>query len=96
MFVDLQGCKETPDGLLLSIEVKPSCRDFSMVISDSIIKVNTRSPAHNNKANREVLKEFKRLLKRPVYMIAGGTSNDKVLLIKNCTIAEFRNLVSSG
>ncbi len=95
MFVDLQGCKETPDGLLLSIEVKPSCRDFSIVISDSI-KVNTRSPAHNNKANREVLKEFKRLLKRPVYMIAGGTSNDKVLLIKDCTIVEFRNLVSSG
>ena len=92
----MQGYKETPDGLLISIEVKSSCRDFSIVVADNLTKVNTRSPAQNNKANREVLKELKRLLKKPVYIVAGSTSRDKVLLIEGCTIAEFRNLISSG
>lgn len=78
--------------LLISIEVESLCKDFSIVVVDSITKVDARSPGII-KANRKVLKELKRLLKKPVYIIAGGTSRDKVLLIKDCTIAELRNLV---
>ena len=92
----MEGFKETPDGLLVKTHIRPSSHKFDIKITDTSIVISTRSIARDNKANMEILKELKRLVKRNVSLVSGVASKEKVLLIENCSIEQFKKSVSSG
>ena len=62
--------------------VKHSVMKFPMILKDGALEFTRCSPAQNNRANAEVLKELKRLLKKSVRIVSGITSREKVLLIE--------------
>ena len=69
---------------LLKIIVKPNAKKNEIIAYDDLkqgIKVNIKAPADKNKANKEVVKFFSRLLKKDVKIKAGLTSKEKLLLI---------------
>jgi uncharacterized protein (TIGR00251 family) len=92
----LEGLKETPDGLLITAYVRPLSRKFAVSITNNGIAISTKSAAQDNKANLELLKELKRRLRRKVSIVLGVTSKEKVLLIQNCNIEDFKKAISSG
>lgn len=88
--------RETADGLLVPIHIKPSRHRFSVQIKTDLIEVSTKPPAHNNKANIEILKEFRKLLKKPVSIVSGSNSKKKILLVKKGNKEEFKQVIASS
>ena len=93
---DLEGLKETPDGLLITVYVKPLSHKFTVNMTNNHIMINTKSATQDNRANLELLKELKRRLKRNVSIVSGVTYKEKVLLTQNCSIEHLKKNISSG
>jgi len=96
IFYFLQSLKETSVGLQVNIRVKPSSHKFDIKITDNSIVISTKSIARDNNTNIEILKELKRLSKRNVSIVSGATTKERVLLIENCSIEQFRKSIGSG
>jgi len=70
---------------LLKIIVKPSSIETEIVGYDAnkkSIRVNVNAPADKNKANKEIIKFFSRLLKKKVIIKSGLASKEKLLKIR--------------
>lgn len=66
----------------ISILVKPNCAKNELVGYDKnkkAVKVNISAPADKDKANKEIIKYFSRLLKKKVRIKKGLRSREKVL-----------------
>ena len=48
---DLEGLKETPDGLAITVSVRPLSRKFAVSMTNDGIVISTKSAAQDNKAN---------------------------------------------
>jgi len=68
--------------MLLEITVVPKSGRFEVVPKEGRVKVFLKSAPEKNKANMELLKEMKRLLKAEVRIVSGLTSKRKVLEIQ--------------
>jgi len=51
-------------------------------IEDNSLKVNISAPAEKDKANKEIIKFFSKLLKKKVRIISGLKSREKLLEVK--------------
>ena len=66
----------------LKIKVRSASKKTEIKeVKDNIIFVNIAAPADKNKANKEVIKLFSKLLKKKVLIKSGLTSQNKTLLI---------------
>jgi len=73
---------ETKDGVVLTIFVKPNSPKFKIELDgDEIVVYCTEEPA-NGKVNKEILKEFTKLLHVKVELASGFTSKEKHLSAK--------------
>ncbi len=82
--------KETKDGAIIEVFVKPNQPKFKIAIDrDEIVVSSTEEPV-KGKVNKEIIKEFSRLLNARVEIVSGLTSKQKALLIKgvNCELVE--------
>ena len=68
----------------LKILVKPNSKKNEILgYENNIVKVAIKEPADKNKANKEVIKFFSKLLKRKLRIKSGLTSREKVLEIES-------------
>ncbi|MDK2868925.1 MAG: uncharacterized protein PWP39_160 [Pyrococcus sp.] len=77
--------KEVSDGIILSVIVTPNARETKIVGVDEArgrVKVNVAAPPVKGKANKELMKFFKKLFGAEVVIVRGETSKEKDLLIK--------------
>lgn len=66
----------------LRIIVKPNHNTNTILgIEEGIVKVGVKAPPDKNKANKEVIKFFSKVLKRKVRIKSGLSSKEKVLVI---------------
>ena len=73
---------ETKDGVVLTIFVKPNSPKFKIELDgDEIVVYCTEEPA-KGKVNKEILKEFTKLLHVKVELASGFTSKEKHLSVK--------------
>ena len=63
----------------LSVTVVPKSGRFEIKQKDGKIKIYLKSPAQSNKANLELIRELKKLLKCNVLIVSGSTSRKKIL-----------------
>ncbi len=82
-------------GVLISITAKPNSRAFNAMIDENRIVICLKSRPEDNKANIELIKELKRLLKKEVSIVSGEKSKKKKLLIHNATEGEVRSAFES-
>lgn len=75
-------------GIIVEVTVHPNSPKFSIKFNNRI-KVYCKSPPEKNKANLEIIKEFKRTFNREVEIISGLKSKKKRLIIHNITEKEF-------
>lgn len=81
--------KEHQDGAILNLSVKPNSE--SIIFPAGInkwrksIEMKVSSPAHGNKANKDVLKTIATFFEKPVnhvFVISGTKRKNKTILIK--------------
>ncbi len=84
---------ETRDGVILTIFVKPNSPKFSMEIDgEEIIVYSTEEPV-KGKVNREILKEFSKLLHAKVEVVSGATSRHKQFFVKGLSKSQAEQLL---
>ena len=73
--------KETEDGAVLEVFVKPNSRRFEITVDDGEIMVFCTEQPIKGKVNRELVKEFSKLFHAKVEVVSGLTYKQKRLLI---------------
>jgi len=74
--------KETVDGVLITIFVKPNSHNFAIEFDDDEnIIVHTTEEREKGKVNKEILREITKLFHTNVELLSGVTSRQKQLFI---------------
>ena len=63
--------------MIIEISVVPKSGRFKISEKEGKIKLYLKSPAEENKANLEIIKEFEKLFGKPVRIISGLKSKKK-------------------
>jgi len=80
--------EESGKNTILTVSVKPNSGEFAVDIKEDKLIVRLKNRAQNNRANIEIIKEFRRMLKKDVSLLSGGKSKTKKLVIYNATKSE--------
>jgi len=73
---------ETEDGVILEIYVKPKSSKFEVRLEEDEVVVRSTEEPERGKVNKEIVKEFTKLLHADVEIISGFASKQKRLLIR--------------
>jgi hypothetical protein len=88
--------KQTKDGTIITIYVKPNASKFSVKLDcDEIVVHCTQKPV-KGRVNREIIKEFTKLFHAQVEIAFGLTSKEKKLLIKDVETKEVERLLQNS
>jgi len=75
--------KETKNGTIIEVFVKPNQPKFNVKIEGNEIIVFCTEEPVKGKVNKELIKEFSKLFHAEIEMVSGFTSKQKRLLIRN-------------
>jgi len=82
--------KEVKNGVAIKIRVKPRAREFGLKqIGDQII-VEVKSPPVKGKANDDVIHGLSLFFGKPVQLLKGHKSKQKIVLIQGITLPEVQ------
>jgi uncharacterized protein (TIGR00251 family) len=85
--------KETKNGTIIEVFVKPNQPKFNVKIDgDEIIIFCTEEP-FKGKVNKELVKELSKLFHAEIEIVSGLTSKQKRLLIKNMSKKQVETLL---
>jgi uncharacterized protein (TIGR00251 family) len=85
--------KETKNGAIIEVFVKPNQPKFKVKLDgDEIIVSCTEEPV-KGKVNKELIKELSKFFHAEIEMVSGFTSKQKRLLIKNIRKTETEKLL---
>lgn len=82
--------KEVQDGVMIKIRVKPHARQFGIKQIEDQILVEVKNPPVKGKANEDVIKGLSDFFGKPVRILKGHKSKQKILLIQGITLAEVQ------
>lgn len=71
------------EGVLIKLSVVPNSRSRCVELSNEGIVIRLKSPPVKGKANDELMKFLKKLLKKHPSIVSGFTSREKVVLVRN-------------
>ena len=84
--------KETKNGVIIEVFVKPNQPKFNIKLDgDEIIVSCTEEPV-KGKVNKELMKELSKFFHAEVEMVSGFTSKQKRFLIKNMSKSDAETL----
>ena len=86
--------RETAQGTLIEIHVKPQSKQFKIEVEEDELLVFCRESPVKGRVNKELTKELSRLFKRRVQILSGSRSRQKKLLIENARTQEVNEILS--
>jgi len=84
---------ETKDGVIFTIFVKPNSPKFKIEIDGNEIVVHSTEEPVKSKVNKEIIKEFSKLLHAKVELSSGATSKQKQLVAKGLTKSQVEQFL---
>ncbi len=84
---------ETKDGVIITIFVKPNSPKFSIKLNGDEIVVHCTEEPVKGKVNKEIIKEFSKLLQAQVELASGVTSRQKQLFVKRITKSQVKKFL---
>jgi uncharacterized protein (TIGR00251 family) len=86
---------ENKDGIIITIFVKPNSSKFRIKLEgDEIIVHSTQEPV-KGKVNKEIIKEFSKLMHAKVEITTGATSRQKQLFVQGIRKSQAEQLLQS-
>ena len=86
---------ETKDGVIITIFVKPNAPKFSLEVEGNEIVVRCTEEPVKGKVNKEIIKEFTKLLHAKVEIASGSTSRRKQLFLQGVGKSQVERLLHS-
>lgn len=86
---------ENKNGAIITIYVKPNSSQFGITFEDNEIVVRCTEEPVKGKVNKELLKEFTKLIHANIVLISGATSKEKRLLIEGKTKTEIETFLQN-
>jgi len=86
--------KETKNGTIITIFVKPNSPKFTVEVDVNEIIVHSTEEPVKGKVNKEILKEFSKLLHAKVELSSGATSRQKQLFVQGLTTEQVALLLN--
>jgi hypothetical protein len=86
--------KETKDGATIKIYVKPNSPKFKIELDEKEFVVHATEAPEKGKVNKEIIKEFSRLLHAKVNLASGATSRQKQLFVQGITKSQAEELLA--
>jgi len=87
---------QTKDSVIITIFVKPNSPKFRIELDGDEIVVHSTEEPVKGKVNKELIKEFTKLLHTKVEIVSGATSKQKKLRIKGVERKEIEHLLQKG
>jgi len=87
--------KETENGIVIEVFVKPNSKRFDITVDGSEIVVFCTEQPVKGKVNKELVKEISKLFHAKVDLVSGFTSKQKRLLITGIAKNEVEQLLRS-
>lgn len=84
---------QTEDGVIVEVFVRPKTRSFRIVVEGDEVVVFCEEEPVKGRVNREIVKEFSKLLRRKVELLSGLTSKRKRLLIRDAEKSEVERVL---
>jgi uncharacterized protein (TIGR00251 family) len=84
---------QTEDGVIVEVFVRPKARSFRIVVEGDEVVVFCEEEPVKGRVNREIVKEFSKLLRRKVELLSGLTSKRKRLLIRDAEKSEVERVL---
>jgi len=76
------------NGVVVSVFVKPNSGQFQLKVEGDTLVVLCRESPVKGRVNKELIKELSRIFKKRVEIVAGFTSKQKKVLVKDISINE--------
>ena len=86
--------RKVSNGVVILVSVKPNSKQFQLKIDGDELTVLCRESPVKGRVNKELIKEFSRIFKRRVEIVAGLTSKRKKILIENISADEANAALS--
>ena len=86
--------KETKDGTIITIFVKPNAPKFTVELDGDEIVVHSTEEPVKGKVNKEILKELSKLLHAKVEISSGATSKQKQLVVHGLTKQQVAQILN--
>jgi uncharacterized protein len=86
--------RETGEGVILSIFVKPNSPKFKIEVDGGEVVVYATEEPERGKVNKEILKELTKLFHAQVELVSGATSKEKKLFVKGIGKQELEKLLA--
>ncbi|MGA3290078.1 MAG: DUF167 domain-containing protein [Candidatus Bathyarchaeia archaeon] len=84
---------ETKDGTIITIFVKPNSSKFRIELEGDEIIVHCTEKPVKGKVNKEIIKEFTKLLHAKVELASGATSRQKQLFVQGIGKSQAEQLL---
>jgi len=81
-------------GVVVGVFVKPSSGQFQLKVEGDELVVLCRESPVKGRVNRELVKEFSRVFKRRVEIVAGLASRQKKVLIRDISMDEAKSILT--
>ena len=85
--------KQVNKDLYIQVKVKTSQSVNQIKVEGEQIVISVKTPPLKGKANRTIVKMVKKLFQREAAIISGIKSTDKILLVKNVSIDQAKELL---
>ncbi len=86
--------KETKDGTILSVYVKPNSTKFAIALDGEEIIVHATEEPEKGRVNKEIIKELTKVFGSKVEIISGSTSRQKIFLLRDTSKATVEAALS--
>jgi uncharacterized protein (TIGR00251 family) len=80
--------RETGEGLILDVYVKPRSKEFKIVVEGDEIVVYCSEEPVGGRVNRELVKKLSRFFVKRVELVSGFSSRQKRLLLRDAVKSE--------
>jgi uncharacterized protein (TIGR00251 family) len=83
--------QQAENGVLIGIRVKPSARRFSVKQVGGQMIIEVKSPPVDDKANEEAIRELSGFFGKPVQLLKGRKSRQKIFLVRDAVLSEIES-----
>ncbi|NOX71725.1 MAG: YggU family protein [Candidatus Micrarchaeota archaeon] len=87
--------KKTLSGIIIEVRIKTGCPSFSIKDGEDAFLVEVSSPPVEGKANREIIKELKKLLRADSVEIISGLKSKKKTILMRGNVDEIYEKIKS-
>jgi uncharacterized protein len=84
---------ETKNGAIITIFVKPNSSKFIIELDGEEIIVHSTEEPVKGRVNKEIIKEFSKILHTKVELSSGATSRQKQLFVQGMTKSQAEQLL---